>query len=315
MRTDQLLSAALAGDQRSLAQLATLLERGGSPAVELHALLPVPQNPSHVVGLTGPPGSGKSSLLAALATRVSDAGRSIAVIAVDPTSPLSGGATLGDRIRMSQASLLPGVFVRSVAARHHVDGLAAVIPGMTRLFAAAGFDFVVIETVGAGQNQFSIIDYAHTLVLVEAPGAGDSVQMLKAGIMELADIYVVTKGDLPGAHRVSRDLKGTMGLAGRGNDWTPPVIVTSAETGEGVEELIRNLDRHMDWLKDSGQLAVKEAAMVRGAVRAALSSMIDPLIGEPAFEDLARDLIEHRLTPAEAAAIILRRAAELTAPG
>ncbi len=294
--------------------MATLLERGGSAASDVTRELSKHAARAHVIGVTGPPGAGKSSLLASMARAVSESGRSIAVLAVDPTSPVSGGATLGDRIRMSEAALLPGVFVRSVAARSHVDGLAAAVPDLIRLFSAAGYDYVVIETVGSGQNQFTIADYVHTLVLVEAPGAGDSVQMLKAGIMELADLYVVTKGDLPGAHRVSRELRAMLGLVDRSQRWSPVVVVTSAETGDGVDKLIAEIDRHKSWLIETGSLAQKETVMARGAVRAALTAQVDSYLGGPEFTEVAAAVREHQLSPKDAAAVILRQLASGSTP-
>jgi len=305
MTVDELLQTALNGDQRALARLATILERGGpASTIVSRAINGLPRE-AHVLGLTGPPGSGKSSLLSSLASEIARQNRRVAILAVDPSSPVSGGATLGDRIRMSEASLLPGVFIRSIAARSHVDGLAAAVPELIRLFSAAGYHYVIVETVGAGQNQFSVADYVHTLILVESPGAGDGVQMLKAGIMELADIYVVAKGDLPGAHRVSRELRAMLGLSGRTDDWAPPVVVTSSETGAGIASLLSEIDRHMAWMKETGKLDQKSQAMVRGAVRTILSAMIENRLASPEFESVARAVLDQEMTPDEAAEIIL----------
>lgn len=314
MSIEDLLASALSGNQRALARTATLLERGGAAASEASRQLAQRPGGSHVIGVTGPPGAGKSSLLASLTRSISAANKSIAVLAVDPTSPVSGGATLGDRIRMSETSLLPGVFVRSVAARSHVDGLAAAVPDLIRLFSAAGYDYVVVETVGSGQNQFTIADYVHTLILVEAPGAGDSVQMLKAGIMELADLYVVTKGDLPGAHRVSRELRAMLSLSDRSQRWSPVVVVTSSETGEGIEKLIAEVDRHLSWLRETGTFAQKEQAMALGAIRSSLILAIETYLAGPAFAEVAVAVRDHRLSPEDAASIILQQIGKGYAP-
>jgi LAO/AO transport system kinase len=255
MSLDELVARALSGDHRSLARVATILESRSEQASDVRRLLGGTSSSARTVGITGPPGVGKSSVLANLAARLASCGRSVAIVAVDPTSPLTGGATLGDRIRMSEPSLLPNVFVRSLASRTRLDGLAPAALDMLRLFGAAGFDYVFLETVGSGQNQVEIARLVQTLVLVEAPGAGDSVQMLKAGIMELADIYAVNKSDLPGAHLVSRELRAMVSLGDESPGvWRPRIVLCSNETGEGFDILIQAIDAHGQHLEQSGHI-------------------------------------------------------------
>ncbi|MBX3069756.1 MAG: methylmalonyl Co-A mutase-associated GTPase MeaB [Thermomicrobiales bacterium] len=308
----------MAGDQRSIARLATLLERGGASAEQVRASLPSPavgrgaggEGHPHVVGISGPPGAGKSSLLSAVARFLSDQHRTVAILAVDPTSPVTGGAMLGDRIRMTDAALLPGVFVRSVAARSRLDGLSPAVTDLIDLFAAAGYEKIIVETVGSGQNQFAVADYVHTLVLVESPGAGDGVQMLKAGIMELADVYVVTKGDLPGAHLVSRELRAMLTLGERSRDWAPAVVLTSAESGEGVEKLVAALDAHRDWLESSGTIEDRRARIVRSAIRSRIEARLDRVLESDEGRQIVDQTVTGERDATSAAELIRARMAE-----
>jgi LAO/AO transport system kinase len=283
MSLDDLVSGAMAGDHRSLARVATILENRGDEASEVRRLLGGSSGRARTIGVTGPPGAGKSSVLANLAAHLASSGKSVAIVAVDPTSPLTGGATLGDRIRMSEASLNPNVFVRSLASRTRLDGLAPAALDMLRLFDAAGFDYVFLETVGSGQNQVEIARWVQTLVLVEAPGAGDSVQMLKAGIMELADIYAVNKSDLPGAHLVSRELRTMVSL---GEDspgaWKPPIVLCSSETGEGFDTLIQVIEDHGRHLQRSGHIREHAIELARAEMlNAAIAILKNHLAGDP----------------------------------
>lgn len=284
----ELANRVMEGDQRALARMATILERGGETAdqtrrlilslqPEHHALESSPKS-THIVGISGPPGAGKSSLLATLATHLSGKGVSVAILAIDPTSPVTGGAMLGDRIRMSEAALLPGVFVRSVAARSRLDGLSPAIADLVLLFQFARYDWIFVETVGSGQNQFAIADYVHTLVLVEAPGAGDGVQMLKAGIMELADIYAVTKSDQPGAHLIARELRAMLALGEREDGWTPAVVLTSAENGDGMSELVAAMAEHHACLQRTGAMQDRRLRMARSAIRSRMEQSFDEVL-------------------------------------
>ncbi|MCC6945785.1 MAG: methylmalonyl Co-A mutase-associated GTPase MeaB [Thermomicrobiales bacterium] len=269
---------------------------------------------SHVIGISGPPGAGKSSLLSAVARFLSEQHRTVAILAIDPTSPVTGGAMLGDRIRMTDAAMLPGVFVRSVAARSRLDGLSPAVTDLIDLFAVAGYEKIIVETVGSGQNQFAIADYVHTLVLVESPRAGDGVQMLKAGIMELADVYVVTKGDLPGAHLVSRELRAMLTLGDRERDWAPAVVLTSAESGEGIEKLVAALDAHRDWLESSRTIEDRRARIVRSAIRSRIEARLDLALASDDGRQIVNQTVTGERDATSAAELILDRMAEPVSP-
>ncbi len=268
-RGDALAAAALAGDRRALARLLTAVENR-TPVAEaaLRVLHPVAGR-AHLVGITGAPGAGKSTLVAALIGEVRRAGRTVAVVAVDPSSPITGGALLGDRVRMQAYASDDGVFIRSMASRGHAGGLAASSVAAATVLDAAGFDLVLLETVGTGQSEVEVAAAADTTVVLEAPEMGDEVQAIKAGLLEVADIVVVNKGDRPGAQRTAAELRAMLtatasprisgvapgGLAGtasgagvpagpRPNPKRPDVLVTTAMTGEGVPELLHAIERH-----------------------------------------------------------------------
>jgi len=313
MSLDDLVSGALTGNQRSLSRLATFVESQSDQASAVRQLLRGHGGSAHVVGITGPPGAGKSSILAHLATSLSDAGKSVAVIAVDPTSPLSGGATLGDRIRMSEAALRPNVFIRSLASRSRLDGLAPATLDMIRLFDAAGYGYVFLETVGSGQNQVEIANHVQSLLLVEAPGAGDSVQMLKAGIMELADVYAVNKADLPGAQLLSRELRSMLSLNEQfPGQWQPRIVLCSNETGEGFADLIQAIDDHGAHLRQSGTAQEHRHRLARSKTMYAIQQLIDryAAVNEEVFAAVA----DGQLTPEGAAETLLKSISQVPRP-
>jgi LAO/AO transport system kinase len=219
-----------------------------------------------VVGITGVPGSGKSTLVAKLAKAIRASGRTIAIVAIDPSSPFSGGAILGDRIRMSELGGDPGVFVRSMATRGALGGLARGTLEAVDVLDAAGFDLVMIETVGVGQDEVDVARAAHTVVVVSAPGLGDDIQAIKAGVLEIADVHVVSKCDKPDANRTLADLKNMLALGLRadgagGRAWRPPVIATSAARDEGTAEVLAAIDRHRAILEATGEIAARRAAI------------------------------------------------------
>ncbi len=248
-RAAVLADAARAGDRRALARLLTAVENHTATAEHALRRLYPEAGRAHLVGITGPPGAGKSTLVAALIAELRASGRTVAVVAVDPSSPITGGALLGDRVRMQSYASDDGVFIRSMASRGHAGGLAATSTSAAAVFDAAGFDVVLLETVGTGQSEVEVAAAADTTVVLEAPEMGDEVQAIKAGLLEVADIVVVNKGDRPGAQRTAAQLRamlappggaGRAGPAGR----RPDVLVTTAMTGEGVPELLAALDRH-----------------------------------------------------------------------
>jgi LAO/AO transport system kinase len=248
-----LLASARGGERRALARLVTMAESPRDAADLERALagVDVPAS-SQVIGVTGAPGAGKSTCTAALIAAYRARGVRVAVLAVDPSSPLTGGALLGDRIRMQQHALDEGVFIRSMAARGHLGGLAVGTALAARALAASGFEIVLIETVGVGQSEVEIVRVADTTVLLLAPGMGDGIQAVKAGIGELADIFVVNKADHPGAELTVRDLKATLALGGRhsvAGAWRPRIVTTIAvkEHDNGVDQLVAALDEHREW--------------------------------------------------------------------
>lgn len=254
--TAELVTLARAGDRRATGRLLTLVERGGTAAEEIAELTHVDSRAAHVIGITGAPGSGKSTMVAHLVAACTDDGQTPAVLAVDPSSPLTGGAILGDRVRM--AAVDTTAFIRSVATRGHAGGLALAIPGGARVLAAAGFDPVIIETVGVGQVEVDVTAAADTTVVVVTPGMGDAVQANKAGLLEVADIFVVNKADQPGASDARRDLELMLELShvtGQENaDYRPPIVMVDSLTGDGITEVHQMITAHRDHLTTSGAL-------------------------------------------------------------
>lgn len=252
-----LADAALHGDRRALARLLTHIENDS--AVGRQALDKLFQHTgnAHIIGITGPPGGGKSTLVNELIRTWRSQGRNVAVIAVDPSSPLTGGATLGDRIRMQEWFSDEGVFIRSMASRRFGGGLAQNTIAVAHAFDAAGFDTIVIETVGTGQDEVAIAALAMTTLLIQVPGTGDGVQALKAGSLEIGDLLVVTKGDRPEAAELVRDLRSirSLGLLAGTEEvgWNAPVVRTSAVSGDGIANLADEIDRHLAWLRESGE--------------------------------------------------------------
>lgn len=311
--SDGLIERAVGGDQRALSRLATMIENDADVVPQMLSRLDPMTGRAHVIGITGAPGVGKSSLLSGLAREVSKRQRRIAVIAIDPTSPRSGGATLGDRIRMTESALDPKVFVRSVASRERADGLAPAVADLALLFDAAGYDYVVIETVGSGQDQLAISDLVHTTVLVQIPGTGDSVQLMKAGAMEIADIYVINKADLTGAQRVARDLRSYLGLAAAdASRWEPPIVLTSSVDNSGFSVLLDSMDRHLDYLRrtDGGQ--ARRSRLARMELRHAIERRTK--LDAPQHAELVDTLLEkiarRDLSPPEAAQRFLEAVAQ-----
>ena len=275
----QLVAAARGGERRAAARLLTLVEQGGQPADEVAGATHQLVDNAHVVGVTGPPGAGKSTLTAALTTLLADQGRRPAVLAVDPSSPLTGGAILGDRVRMVEATAA-GVFIRSMATRGHAGGLALAVPGMVRVLDAAGFDPVVVETVGVGQVEVDVATAADTVLVVVTPGMGDAVQANKAGLLEVADLFAVNKSDRPNAADARRDLELMLDLSDMtghrraGSPGRPAIVSTVATTGGGVEELARAVDDHLEALVSSGSLAVRRQGRRSAEVRSRLDHLL-----------------------------------------
>ncbi|MER6969836.1 methylmalonyl Co-A mutase-associated GTPase MeaB [Nocardioides sp. NPDC000445] len=268
-----LVARARGGEPRAVARLVSYVENapvgGGERLREVMAALAPHGGNAHIVGLTGAPGVGKSTTTSALVRELRSEGRTVAVLAVDPSSPFSGGALLGDRIRMTDHATDPGVFIRSMASRGHLGGLAWSAPQAIRVLDAAGFDMVLVETVGVGQSEVEIAGLADTTVVLLAPGMGDGIQAAKAGILEIGDLYVVNKADRDGATKVQRDLRGMLRLTDRTEGaWTPPVLTAVAQSGKGLAEVVGALDEHREWLRSSGTLELRRTRRARAEVEA-----------------------------------------------
>ena len=319
----ELADAAVAGDRRALARLLTAVENR-TPLAEAALRRLYPQaGRAHLVGITGPPGSGKSTLVAALIARVREAGRSVAVIAVDPSSPITGGALLGDRVRMQAHAGDGDVFLRSMASRGHAGGLASTSGAAAAVLDAAGFDLILLETVGTGQSEVEVAAAADTTVVVEAPEMGDEVQAIKAGLLEVADLVVVNKGDRPGAQRTASQLRamlvavphvGSSGSDDRPRPKRPEILLTTASTGEGVPELLTGLDAHRAAGRE-GVTASARLARAEAQVWAILADRLRESLHDEDRRALSRETLaavaDYRLDPYAAADRLLESLARL----
>jgi LAO/AO transport system kinase len=270
--TRETLAAAVRdGDRRALARAITLVENGDPLAYGVVADLYPATGKAYAVGITGPPGVGKSSLISALVREIREGGTEVGVVSVDPSSPFSHGALLGDRIRLSDHFLDPGVFIRSMGTRGHLGGLAEATLQALLVLDAAGKDVVFLETVGAGQSEVEVIGIADTVVLVLMPGSGDSVQALKAGIMEIPDVIAINKMDHPAAKTMLNEVRSILALD-RAREWRPPIVLTEATRSEGVPELWEKIEAHRAYLVESGQLDERRRRNLAGEVFAVASS-------------------------------------------
>jgi LAO/AO transport system kinase len=300
------LARAITRLENSSAELPTILHElglgptdGGAP----------PERREWVVGVTGPPGSGKSTLVDKLAQAVRSEGQTVAIIAVDPSSPFSGGALLGDRVRMLQHSSDSGVFIRSMAARKALGGLAAATRDVTRLLAASGYDLVIVETVGVGQSELDVVKAADSVVLVTVPGLGDSIQTLKAGLLEIADIFVVNMADRPGVERTMAELRAMQGMAPQTTAWRQPIVQTVATESRGVAELWTSMKRHREHIESSGELITRrrrrtEAEVMELVERRLRGHLEDRIRREGQLTETLQAALEGEIDPHTAAARI-----------
>lgn len=298
-----MLAAARAGDRGALARLVTEVERGGAAGRAISRVVHPEGGNAYTVGITGAPGAGKSTLTSAVVAEIRAAGDRVAVVAIDPSSPFTGGAILGDRVRMDAHALDDGVFIRSMATRGHLGGLTLATPQAIRVLDAAGWPWVLVETVGVGQVEVEIAGSADTTVVVVNPGWGDAVQANKAGLMEIADIFVINKADRPGAAETRRDLAQMLELAGVRSDggWEPPVVDTVASRHEGADELWAAVGRHRDFVARTGRLEEQRAHRLteelRHIIAARLLEQAMATSAGAAFEDARADVLARRIDP------------------
>jgi LAO/AO transport system kinase len=303
---DVLFAAAREGDRRALARLLSLIERGGDPGRRVGRLAHPHSGQAYTIGLTGAPGSGKSTLTSATIAHLRGLDLEVAVLAIDPSSPFTGGAILGDRVRMQDHATDPGVFIRSMATRGHLGGLSLATPEAVRLLDAIGQHWIMVETVGVGQVEVEIAGKADTTVVVVNPGWGDSVQANKAGLMEIADVFVINKADRTGVDETRRDLEQMLDLSELpGDSWRPPIVATTATAGEGVPDLWSAVLAHRDYAESSGQLADRRAYRSREELREIVTNRLRERAREictgDRWDQLTDAVVGHRTDPWTAA--------------
>jgi LAO/AO transport system kinase len=307
---DELVRRAREGDARAVARLISWVEDEAPQLREVMAALAPYAGHAQVVGITGSPGVGKSTSTNALVGELRKAGKRVGVLAVDPSSPFSGGALLGDRVRMQDHALDRDVYIRSMASRGHLGGLSWSTPQALRVLDAAGCDVVLVETVGVGQSEVEIAGLADTTLVLLAPGAGDGIQAAKAGILEIGDVYVVNKADRDGADQLRRELRGMIALGDRGADaWKPPIVKTVAHRGEGVDEVVAEIDRHRAWLQESGELARRRTRRARDEIETIAVTVLrrrwDDVHARVELDDLAAAVVAGESDPYTAADTLL----------
>jgi len=305
---DALPARIQAGDQGAIARLITLVERRDPVGLQLLSELN-PGHRAHTIGVTGAPGSGKSTLVARIAEVYRRDGKTVGILAIDPSSSLTGGALLGDRIRMASLAGDPGVFIRSMASRGALGGLARASLDAVAVLEAAGMDVVILETVGVGQAEVDVVGATHTVAVVSVPGMGDDIQAIKAGLLEVADVHVVNKSDYRGAQRTVAQLRDMLRLRHRrSGQWNVPVAQTVAETGEGAADLVAEFARHRDWLERTGEIDSRDrrnaSARIRWAAQDLLADQIRRRGAE--FDDAVSRVAQRQLDPHSAAAAFIR---------
>ncbi len=311
-----LVDRARKGDPRAVARLISMVEDGSPALREVMATLAPYTGGAYIVGLTGSPGVGKSTSTNALVAEYRARGKRVGVLAVDPSSPFSGGALLGDRVRMQDHATDPGVYIRSMASRGHLGGLAATTPQALRVLDAAGCDVVLVETVGVGQSEIEVASAADTAVVLLAPGMGDGIQAAKAGILEIGDVFVVNKADRDGADATARELNHMLALGEKreAGDWRPPIVKTVAARGEGIAEVVEALEKHRAWLAETGGLAARRraraAAEIEAIAFATLRARFGSLHGDSRIAALADKVVTGALDPFAAADELLAGSAD-----
>ncbi|WIM95584.1 methylmalonyl Co-A mutase-associated GTPase MeaB [Actinoplanes oblitus] len=305
-----LVSKAREGDPRSVARLISLVENGDPALPEVAAAMAPYAGRAQVVGLTGAPGVGKSTTTNELVRALRLAGHRVGVLAVDPSSPFTGGAILGDRVRMQEHTADPGVYIRSMSSRGQLGGLSAATPQAVRVLEGAGCDVVLVETVGVGQAEVEIASLADTTLVLLAPGMGDAIQAVKAGVLEIADVFVINKADRPGADNTYRDIQGMLALGERGaGEWRPQVVRAVAVKGEGVDEVVAAIEKHRHWMEANGELRARRERRAEAEISAlalgTLRARMGDLRGGTALADLAARVADGAIDPYAAADALL----------
>ena len=312
-RTQEIAQGVLKGDRRSIAKAITIIENGTPEAQELIATVFPHTGKAHIIGLTGAGGAGKSTLIEKIVREYRQKGKTVGVVAVDPTSPFTGGAFLGDRIRMQELSTDDGVYIRSMATRNYAGGISKATKDAAKILDAAGKDIVIVETAGAGQSEVEIVNVAQTIVVMHAPGLGDEIQAIKAGIMEIADIFVVNKADRENANKTAIDIQAMLQMSDKKDGWKPPVLKTVALTGEGVPELIEKIEEHRRFLERDTErrqnlLKTKAEAELIEAIKEKVSrTLVDQLKREGKLDKLLTEIVEKKTDPASAAEKLVRK--------
>jgi LAO/AO transport system kinase len=307
--TDELVARLRSGDRRAAARAISIVEDEAEGATDLVQALYPHVGRARRMGITGPPGAGKSTLVQAIALELRGRGQTVGVVAVDPTSPFTGGALLGDRIRMDKVATDPGVFIRSMASRGSLGGLSRKATEAADVLDAFGRDWVLMETVGVGQSEVDVARAADTTVVVFSPEAGDGVQAMKAGLMEIAEVFCVNKADREGADRLVRDLEGALELLPR-RGWVPPVVRTVAQSGQGVKDLLAAVEKHRDTIEKSGELTTRRLSRARARIREIVDDrVLRSTWGGRAerLEELAGRVVRGETTPYAAADEILKK--------
>ena len=310
-KIEELIDGVLKSDRRSIAKTITLIENNLPEAQKALSLLYPHTGKAHVIGVTGPTGSGKSTLIHKLVEELRRRGKTVGVVAVDPTSPFTGGAFLGDRVRMQELSTDEGVFIRSMATRNTPGGVARATKDAVKVLDASGKNVVIVEAVGAGQSEVEIMKIAQTIVVVQAPGLGDDIQAIKAGLMEIGDIFVVNKADRENVNKTVVDIEAMLDMNPNKEKWMPPVVMTTAITGEGITELLDKIDEHRKYLK-AGAIETRrrertEAELVDVIKEKVAESILEDLKRKGELEEVVRKILSRETDPYSAADMLLAK--------